>query len=55
MGSPADFQAMLDFVDAHAILPLIDRVFDFAEAPEALLHLDSGTGFGKVVVAIGSV
>lgn len=55
MGSPADFQAMLDFVNVHAIMPLVDRVFDFAKAPEALLHLDSGAGFGKVVVEIGSV
>lgn len=54
MGSPADFKAMLAFVEAHRIVPLIDRIFAFDQAPEALLHLEGGDGFGKVVVEIGA-
>lgn len=50
MGSLADFGAMLDFVSAHRLTPVIDRTFPFAEARDALLYLESGHRFGKVVV-----
>jgi NADPH:quinone reductase-like Zn-dependent oxidoreductase len=53
MGSPADFQAMLDFVEAHGIRPIIDRQFAFRDAKDALLHLESGHSIGKVVIDIG--
>jgi zinc-binding alcohol dehydrogenase/oxidoreductase len=53
MGSPADFAAMLDFVAEHRLRPVIDRSFTLDEAPAALLHLDQGHGFGKVVVRVG--
>ncbi|MDE3245461.1 MAG: zinc-binding dehydrogenase [Acidobacteriota bacterium] len=32
--------------------PVIDRVFDLADYPEAQRHLDSGQGFGKVVCRV---
>ena len=32
------------------IKPMIDRVFDFEDAREAFVHLESGSHFGKVVV-----
>ncbi len=32
--------------------PVVDRVFDLAEYPEAQRHLGAGTGFGKVVCRI---
>ncbi len=32
--------------------PVIDKVFDLAEYPEAQLHLEAGQGFGKVVCRI---
>ena len=53
MGSPAEFQAMLDFTSEHKIEPAIDRTFPFLEAPQALLHLEQGHGLGKVVIDIG--
>jgi NADPH:quinone reductase-like Zn-dependent oxidoreductase len=54
MGSPADFAAMLDCVAAHRIEPMIDRVFPFGEACEALAYLDGGHGLGKVVIDLGA-
>jgi zinc-binding alcohol dehydrogenase/oxidoreductase len=52
MGSPADFAGMLKFVSEHRIHPIIDRVFDLDDSADALLHLEQGHGFGKVVVRI---
>jgi NADPH:quinone reductase-like Zn-dependent oxidoreductase len=33
--------------------PIIDRVFDFRDAPQAYEYLKSGAHFGKVVVRVG--
>ena len=38
-------------VEAHALKPVVDRVFPFEEAPEAFRYLQSGAHFGKVVIA----
>jgi NADPH:quinone reductase-like Zn-dependent oxidoreductase len=32
--------------------PVIDRIFDLAEYPEAQRHLEAGTGFGKVACRV---
>lgn len=50
MGSPKDFGAMLDFFASHRLEPVIDRTFPFTEAREALLYLETGHQFGKVVI-----
>lgn len=52
MGSPADFQGMLDAVSKHGIEPVIDRVFPIDRAKDALIYLGDGHRFGKVVIAI---
>jgi NADPH:quinone reductase-like Zn-dependent oxidoreductase len=39
------------FVDAHALKPIVDRVFDFAEAKAAYAYQASSALFGKVVIA----
>lgn len=52
VGSPADFSAMVAFVAEHRIAPVIDRVFPFAEAPEALRYLRDEHTLGKVVIAM---
>ena len=54
MGSPADFSAMLDFVNMHKIKPVIDSVSSFDRANEALGRLADGKQFGKVVLNIPS-
>lgn len=52
VGSRADFRALCDFLAEHPELrPVIDRVFPFEAAPEALAWLASGAQVGKVVVA----
>lgn len=38
--------------ETRKIEPIVDRVFDFEQAPEALKHLASGKHFGKVGVRI---
>jgi len=37
----------------HRLQPVIDRVFDFEQAPEAFLHLQQRKHVGKVVIRIG--
>jgi NADPH:quinone reductase-like Zn-dependent oxidoreductase len=46
------FEDMNRAIVQNDIHPVIDRVFILAEAKEALRHLQSGTHFGKVVIAI---
>jgi NADPH:quinone reductase-like Zn-dependent oxidoreductase len=52
VGSREMFEAMLRAIELHAIHPVIDRVFPFAEAREACHYLQSGAHFGKVVIAV---
>ncbi|KAF9874213.1 zinc-binding dehydrogenase [Colletotrichum karsti] len=46
------FEEMVDFYEEKGIKPVVDRVFDFKEADEALRYLFSGGHFGKVVVKV---
>ncbi|KRQ17304.1 zinc-dependent alcohol dehydrogenase family protein [Bradyrhizobium manausense] len=50
VGSAEHFVAMNSFLTEHAIHPIVERVYGFAEVPEAYAHLRSGSHFGKVVV-----
>jgi NADPH:quinone reductase-like Zn-dependent oxidoreductase len=52
VGSRDDFEAMNRFFAEKRIVPVIDRVFPFAEAPAALRYLESGAHFGKVVITV---
>jgi NADPH:quinone reductase-like Zn-dependent oxidoreductase len=52
VGSREMFEDMNRLVAAKGIKPVIDRVFPFADAPAAFRHLESGSHFGKVVVAV---
>lgn len=52
MGSPADFAGMTDFVSAHRIVPVVDRVFPLADTEHALRHMEASAQFGKIVLAI---
>ncbi|MDB6113416.1 MAG: ccr [Lacunisphaera sp.] len=53
MGSPADFQGMVQFVEMHRLAPVVDRVFPLAESEAALRHMESGTQFGKIALRCG--
>jgi len=50
VGSRAEFEAMNAFIERHNIRPVIDRVFEFADAPQAYELMDSGGHFGKIVI-----
>ena len=50
VGSRADFEEMNAFISEHQIRPMIDRVFDFEEAPAAYELMESGDFMGKIVI-----
>lgn len=52
VGSREMFERMNTAIAAHALRPVIDRVFGFQDAPAALEHLGSGTQVGKVVIRV---
>jgi len=51
VGSAAMARDLNAFVDAHQLKPVVDRVFDFADAKAAYAYQSSGELFGKVVIA----
>lgn len=46
------FDRMNEFLNQHAIAPVIDHVYPFEQADEAYEHLSKGA-FGKVVISVG--
>ena len=52
VGSPMMFEEMNRALLQNRLRPVIDRVFPFAEAPDAFRYLESGAHFGKVVIAV---
>lgn len=52
VGSRADFEAMNAFISEHRIRPVVDRVFDFEEAPAAFEFMDTGSYMGKIVIRL---
>ena len=52
VGSRDSFEQMNRAIGQQKLHPVIDRVFPFDKAPEAMAYLESGTHFGKVVITI---
>jgi len=52
VGSRADFEAMNAFIAEHEVHPLIDRVFEFEQAPAAFDLMAKGDYMGKIVVRV---
>jgi NADPH:quinone reductase-like Zn-dependent oxidoreductase len=52
MGSPDDFKAMLDLVNEHKIIPVIDEVFPLSRANEAVSKMAGSSQFGKIVLTV---
>jgi NADPH:quinone reductase-like Zn-dependent oxidoreductase len=50
VGSREMFEAMNRAIALHKTRPIIDRVFPFEEAREALAYLESGAHFGKICI-----
>jgi NADPH:quinone reductase-like Zn-dependent oxidoreductase len=51
VGSRVQFEQMVRAIDAHAIVPEIDRVFAFEDAIPAYHHYATHQPLGKVVIA----
>ncbi len=51
VGSRSTFEMMAMAIQAQRLRPVIDRVFSFDDAPEALRHMQGASHFGKIVVA----
>jgi NADPH:quinone reductase-like Zn-dependent oxidoreductase len=54
VGSRAMHEQLVDYVEAAAIKPVVDRRFSFGEAREAYAWLDAGRHFGKVAIEVGA-
>ncbi len=54
VGSRQHFSDLHRFMATHTIRPVIDRTFDFGEAPSAYAYLESAQHFGKVVIDMGN-
>jgi NADPH:quinone reductase-like Zn-dependent oxidoreductase len=53
VGSRAMFEEMNGAIAQHELHPVIDRVFEFGQARDALRYMESGSHFGKIVVRVG--
>lgn len=52
VGSRDSFEEMNRAISQQKLHPIIDQVFPFDKAKEAMAYLESGAHFGKVVIAI---
>lgn len=52
MGSPRDFENMLQFYETHELHPIIDRKFSLEDIKEALIYMEKGENFGKIALTI---
>ena len=52
VGSREMFEAMNRAISFHQMRPVVDRVFPFEQARDALRYLESGAHFGKIVIQI---
>lgn len=53
MGTRSELVELLDLVVSRDIHPVIDRVYDLAQARDAFAQLAAGDVFGKVVLTLG--
>ena len=51
VGSRVMFEDMNAAIARHKLRPIVDRVFAFQEVVEAFRHMESGSHFGKIVIA----
>lgn len=52
VGSREMFEAMNDCISENKLKPVVDKVFEFSKAKEALKTMESASHFGKIVVRI---
>jgi NADPH:quinone reductase-like Zn-dependent oxidoreductase len=54
VGSRTMLEDVMRFADVTGLKPVVDRVFTFDQAKEAYRYMESGSHFGKVVIAVAS-
>jgi NADPH:quinone reductase-like Zn-dependent oxidoreductase len=47
------FESMNKAIGFAGLRPVVDRVFDYAQALDAFEHMQKGAHFGKIVVRVG--
>jgi len=52
VGSRAHFEAMNRAITANGTRPVVDRIYAFDEAREALKTMEKGSHFGKIVIQV---
>jgi NADPH:quinone reductase-like Zn-dependent oxidoreductase len=52
VGSRAMLEDVMRFAAAVRLSPVVDRVFPFDQAADAYRYMESGSHFGKVVIAV---
>lgn len=52
VGSRANFEALIAFIERQRIRPVIDRVYEIDEASAAYQRVDAGQHLGKVVIKL---
>ncbi len=52
MGNEHDFKGMLELVNEHQIIPVIDEVFPLSQANEAVAKMENSSQFGKIVITV---
>ena len=50
MGTTDDFNAMLDLLNTHQIIPVVDEIFPMADGNKAIKILGESSQFGKLVL-----
>ena len=50
MGTPAEFAAMVDFINKHRIEPVVDQIFKMDDAADAFRRLHASEQMGKLVL-----
>lgn len=52
MGNDDEFAAMVNFIDTHKIVPVVDEVFPLEQAQTAMEKMARGEQFGKIVLTV---
>lgn len=52
MSNDQEFVEMIQFVEKHLIIPVVDSVFDLTDGPAAFDRMEKGLQFGKIVLRI---
>lgn len=52
MGSDKDFTDMINFVNEHKIIPVVDSIYSLEDGNEALNLMEDSSQFGKIVLSV---